>query len=85
MLVDHDSLLKICEENDNDIRSCLNALEFLARKRAISQPINTLKDETFLVKKEIAKNLFDVIDDLLLTSDSKYYKGTNKQKNKKFK
>ena len=47
--------MKICEQNDNDIRSCLNALEFLGRKKSMAQPSNTFKDETFLVKKEMAK------------------------------
>ena len=84
-MIDHDLLQRLCEQNDNDIRSCLNALEFLARKRANYQSSKALKDETFLVKKEMAKNLFDVIDDILLNDQAKAYKGNKQGQNKKFK
>ncbi len=82
-MIDKDLLQKICEENDNDIRSCLSALEFLSRRRR--SRAQNLKDEIFLVKKEMAKNLYDVIDDIIMDDKNKSYKGTAKQKNKKFK
>lgn len=84
-MIDHDFLSKICEQNDNDIRSCLNALEFLARKRNNALSSKNLKDETFLVKKEMAKHLTDVIDDIFVIEDGKAHKGTQRAKNKKMK
>jgi len=61
LLIDQDTLLRVCEQNDNDIRGCLNMLDFLARKKSNK----SLKDDIFLAKKEMTKNYFDVIEDLI--------------------
>lgn len=60
-MIDHDTLMRVCEQNDNDIRGCLNMLDFLARKKSN----RSLKDDIFLAKKEMTKNYFDVIEELM--------------------
>jgi len=74
-------LLRICEQNDNDIRGCLNMLDFYARKKSN----RLLKEDIFLTKKELTKNLYDVIDDLIHINKSKGYETQEEKMNPKFK
>lgn len=76
--------MRVCEQNDNDIRGCLNMLDFLARKKSN----RSLKDDIFLAKKEMTKNYFDVIEDLMhiekTNTTTSNYSSTTIQKKPKF-
>ena len=57
-------------------------LDFLARKKTNKN----LRDETFLVKKEMTKNLVDVIDDIIrLDRSSSNMSASSNQRNPNFK
>lgn len=75
VLVDHETMLRLCEINDNDIRSCLNTLELISRSRREAQRGNkllnnlVLKDHSLLSnKKENTKSCLDVMEDLVYRS-----------------
>ena len=64
-------MLRLCEINDNDIRSCLNTLELISRNRREmgrgARLMNNLvlKDNNFLSnKKENTKGRLDIMEDL---------------------
>ena len=75
VLIDHETMLRLCEINDNDIRSCLNTLELISRNRREmgrgARPMNNviLKDNNFLSnKKENTKSCLDIMEDLTYKS-----------------
>ena len=73
-------MTKICEQNENDIRSCLNALEFLARRRANNSKFTpSTSKEIFSMQKDHSRGFFDLINDLLRVEkiNSNYMKFTD--------
>ena len=83
VLIDYETMIRLCEINDNDIRSCLNTLELISRNRRDgrgSKLMNNLvlKDNNFLSnKKENTKSCLDIMEDLA-------YKSLKNDKNFKF-
>ena len=72
ILIDHETLLRLCDSNDNDIRSCLNTLELISRgkkeanKGARFMNNIVLKENSFLNnKKENTKGCLDIMEDLI--------------------
>lgn len=83
ILADHEFLTKLCESNDNDIRSCLNTLELISRNKkegiAGNRLMNNLvlKETSILAnKKENTKTCLDIVEDLI-------YKNQKTTKNSK--
>lgn len=85
ILIEHEILMRLCESNDNDIRSCLNTLELITRNKkegfgSGKKLMNNLvlKEGKILAnKKENNKSCLDIVEDLI-------YKNQRKDKNSKY-
>lgn len=80
VLIDHEIMVRLCESNDNDIRSCLNTLELISRnkKEGIRTNNIVLKENNLLNnKKENTKTCMDIMEELI-------YKNQRNEKNIKF-
>lgn len=62
-MIDHETLLKIIQQNENDIRSCLNSLEIMMKSRT-----NKDKKDSNLGLKENSKSLMEIVEDLFVNN-----------------
>lgn len=63
IMIDHETLLKIIQQNENDIRSCLNSLEIMMKNRN-----NKDKKDSNLGLKENSKSVMEIVEDLFVNS-----------------
>jgi chromosome transmission fidelity protein 18 len=57
-----DGLIALCDKTSNDIRSCLNTLQFLSKrtKKITSKLVNELN----IGQKDIEKNIFSIMSEI---------------------
>lgn len=63
-----DGLIALCDKTNNDIRSCLNTLQFLSKQnqRLTAKMVNQLN----VGQKDYEKNLFSVMNDIFFMDSS---------------
>ena len=66
---DIDGLMALCEKTRNDIRSCLNTLQFLSKRtdRITSKLIN----EVTIGHKDYEKSIFDIMNEIFFLNEAR--------------
>jgi len=66
-----DGLIALCDKTSNDIRSCLNTLQFLS-KRTNKVTFELIK-ELNVGQKDIEKNIFSIMSEIFFKKFDKKY------------
>lgn len=64
-----DGLIALCDKTTNDIRSCLNTLQFLAKQT--NRVTFKLVNELNIGQKDIEKNIFTIMNEIFFKKSEK--------------
>lgn len=66
---DMDGLIALCDKTRNDIRSCLNTLQFLSKRT--DRITSKLIGELTIGHKDYEKSIFDIMNEIFFVTGAK--------------
>jgi chromosome transmission fidelity protein 18 len=74
--VDTSTIKNLCNKSNNDIRTCINALEFISHNKANIPLLKTISGEklNLLGRKDISEGIFDIWTKIFFSAEKRTYK-----------